>query len=86
MEKKKGKNIMSNEDESSSSEYGDDDRSYQTSKSTKKAISDKSNKTYESISFNYNKSTTNLNSGSIINVPCGKLPHFDETNFVGRSI
>lgn len=80
IENKKGKNI-SDDDESSSSEDGDNDKSYQTSKNNKKATIDKSKKIYESVSFSYNNSMTGLGFRSLINVLARKLPQFDGTNF-----
>jgi hypothetical protein len=70
---------------SSSSDDGDDDVSYHVSKGDKKKKNkDKSSctnkKKYVAISFNYS-CLTNCDRKSFINVPAGKLPHFDGTNF-----
>ena len=41
-----------------------------------------SNNKYAAVSFNYSSmSMTNHDCKSFINVPTGKLPHFDGTNF-----
>jgi hypothetical protein len=76
---------------SSSSDDGDDDVSYHASKGKKKT-KDKgkkkdskdndssTKKKYADISFNYSY-LSNRDRKSFINVPAGKLPHFDGTNF-----
>jgi hypothetical protein len=69
---------------SSSSEDGDDDESYQVhSKKDKKGKSKKNDDNkYTAIFFNYSSmSMTNHDRKSFINMPTGKLPHFDGTNF-----
>jgi hypothetical protein len=77
---------------SSSSDDGDDDVSYHASKGNKKTKNkgkkkdskDKGSNTkkkYTAISFNYSY-LSNRDCKSFINVPMGKLPHFDRTNFV----
>jgi vacuolar-type H+-ATPase subunit H len=71
---------------SSSSEDGDDDESYQVikhSKKDKKGMGkDNDNNKYAAVSFNYSAmSMTNHDRKSFINVPAGKLPYFDGTNF-----
>jgi hypothetical protein len=69
---------------SSSSEDGDDSESYQVhSKKGKKGKGKKDNDNkYTVISFNYSSmSMTNHDRKSFINVPVGKLSHFDGTNF-----
>jgi hypothetical protein len=71
---------------SSSSDDGDDDVSYHVSKGDKKKKNkDKSSctnkKKYVAVSINYSY-LTNRDRKSFINVPVGKLPHFDGTNFV----
>jgi hypothetical protein len=71
---------------SSSSDDGDDDVSYHVSKNDKKKkkSKDKDNnnkkKKYTAISFNYSY-LSNRDCKSYINIPVGKLPHFDGTNF-----
>ncbi|XP_066334532.1 uncharacterized protein [Miscanthus floridulus] len=70
---------------SSSSDDGDDDASYHVFKGDKKKKNkDKSSctnkKNYAAVSFNYSY-LTNRDRKSFINVPAGKLPHFDGTNF-----
>jgi hypothetical protein len=69
---------------SSSSDDGDDDVSYHASKGNKKKDNkDKGSSTkkkYAAISFNYSY-LSNRDRKSFINVPTGKLPHFDGTNF-----
>ena len=72
---------------SSSSEDGDDDASYHVSKeqekNKKKGNKDKGSsnkKKYSAVSINYSY-LTNRDRKSFINVPAGKLPHFDGTNF-----
>lgn len=72
---------------SSSSEDGDDDASYHISKeqekNKKKGSKDKGSsnkKKYSAVSFNYSY-LTNRDHKSFINVPTGKLPHFDGINF-----
>ena len=63
----------------------DDDESYQVSKGNKKEKKGKGkadNNKYVAVSFNYSSiPMTNHDRRSFINVPVGKLPHFDETNF-----
>ena len=69
---------------SSNSEDGDDDESYQVhSKKDKKGKGKKNDDNkYAVVSFNYSSmSMTNHDRKSFINVPVGKLPHFDGTNF-----
>ena len=69
---------------SSSSEDGDDDESYRVhSKKDKKGKGKKNDDNkYTTVSFNYSSmSMTNHDRKSFINVPAGKLPHFDGTNF-----
>ena len=67
--------------ESSSTEDGDDDVSYQVSKTNKKDDKGKGNDNkYGAISFHY-PSMSNHDRRSFINVPMGKLPRFDGTNF-----
>jgi hypothetical protein len=72
---------------SSSSDDGDDDVSYHISKNSKKGEKKKkdgssTNKNkYSAVSFNYSSCFTNRDKKSFINVPAGKLPHFDGTNF-----
>ena len=71
---------------------GDDDVSYHASKDGKevkskdkkkdskdKGSNNNKNK-YAAVSFNYSY-LSNHNKRSFINVPVGKLPHFDGTNF-----
>jgi hypothetical protein len=66
---------------SSSTKDGDDDESYQVSKGGKKQSKGKgSDNKYVAVSFNYS-SMTNNNHRPYINVPMGKLPRFDGTNF-----
>jgi hypothetical protein len=73
---------------SSSSDDGDDDVTYHASKGNKnkgkkKDRKDKGSSTknkYVTISFNYSY-VSNHDHKSFINVPAGKLPHFDGTNF-----
>ena len=68
--------------ESSSTEDGDDDVSYQVSKTNKKDDKGKGNDNkYGAVSFHY-PSMSNHDRRSFINVPTGKLPHFNGTNFV----
>ena len=67
---------------SSSSEDGDDDESYQVTKGGMKEKKGKgevvSNNKYAVVSFNYSSMPlTNHDRRSFINVPEGKLPHFD---------
>jgi hypothetical protein len=68
---------------SSSSKDGDDNESYQVSKGDKKEKKRKgkaSNNKYDDVSFNYSSMPmTNHDWRSLINVPMGKLPHFDRT-------
>ena len=70
---------------SSSYEDGYDDESYQVSEGNKKEKKGKgnaNNNKYAAISFNYSSiPMTNHDQRSFINVPTGKLPHFDGTNF-----
>ena len=70
---------------SSSSEDRDDDESYQVSKGNKKEKKGKGeadNNKYAAVSFNYSSMPmTNHDRRSFINMPMGKLPHFDGTNF-----
>jgi len=67
---------------SSSSDDGDDDVSYLTSKKDKKKDEGSTNnKKFAAISFNYSSYFTNRDKKSFINIPAGKLPHFDGTNF-----
>ena len=73
-------------DISSSSEDGDDDESYQVTKGGKKEKKGEgganSNNKYAVISLNYSSMPmTNHDQRFFINVPMGKLPHFDGTNF-----
>ena len=66
---------------SSSTEDGDDDVSYQVSKGGNKESKGKGgDNKYVAISFNYS-SMTNNDRRPFINVPAGKLPHFNGTNF-----
>ena len=69
----------------SSSSDGDDDESYQVSEGNKKEKKGKgkaNNNKYASVSFNYSSiPMTNHDRWSFINVPAGKLPHFNGTNF-----
>jgi hypothetical protein len=89
-EEKKTYNASSSE-LSSSSDDGDDDVSYHASKENKKTkdkgkkkdSKDKGSNTkkkYAAISFNHSY-LSNRDRKSFINVPTGKLPHFDGTNF-----
>jgi hypothetical protein len=58
--------------------------SYQVSKGGKKEVKKEgsSSKKYAAVSFNYSStSMSNHDCKSFINVPVGKLPHFDGTNF-----
>ena len=69
---------------SSSSEDGDDNESYQVHSKKDKKWKGKKNddNKYAVVSFNYSSmSMTNHDCKSFINVPAGKLPHFDGTNF-----
>jgi hypothetical protein len=69
---------------SSSSEDGDDDESYRVhSKKDKKGKGKKNDDNkYTTVSFNYSSmSMTSHDHKSFINVPAGKLPHFNGTNF-----
>jgi hypothetical protein len=80
LEEAKSSNTSSSE-LSSSTEDGDDDESYQVSKCGKKESKGKgSDNKYAVISFDYS-SMTNNDRRSFINVPMGKLPHFNGTNF-----
>ena len=67
------------------SEDGDDNESYQVSKGNKKEKKGKGkadNNKYDAVSFNYSSiPMTNHDWRSFINVPMGKLPHFNGTNF-----
>jgi len=82
LEEDKANNTSSSE-LSSSIKDGDDDESYQMSKGGKKESKGKGNDNkYVAISFNYSSmSIPNHDRRSFINVPVGKLPHFDGTNF-----
>jgi len=82
-EEEKATNALSS-DISSSFEDRDDDESYQMSMGDKKEKKgkDKANNKYTTVSFNYSSMPmTNHDRMSFINVPAGKLPHFDGTNF-----
>ena len=82
-EEEKATNALSS-DISSSFEDRDDDESYQMSMGDKKEKKgkDKANNKYATVSFNYSSMPmTNHDRMSFINVPMGKLPHFDGTNF-----
>ena len=61
------------------------DESYQVSKGNKKEKKGKGkadNNKYAVVSFNYSSiPMTNHDRRSFINVPAGKLPHFNGTNF-----
>jgi hypothetical protein len=88
LEKAKKVYEASSSELSSSSDDGDDDVSYHISKDSKKREKKKkkdkssSNKNkYSAVSFNYSSYFTNRDKKSFINVPAGKLPHFDGTNF-----
>ena len=63
----------------------DDDESYQVSKGNKKEKKGKGkadNNKYATVSFNYSSiPMTNHDQRSFINVPAGKLPYFNGTNF-----
>jgi hypothetical protein len=61
-------------DESSSSDDGDDDKSYQTNKSGNKKDNKGNKNDYVKVPLNYNASMPNLDHRSIINVPAEKLP------------
>ena len=79
-------NNTSSSEISSSTEDGDDDESYQVTKGGKKEKKGKgkvnSNNKYATVSFDYSSmSMPNHDRRSFINVPAGKLPHFDGTNF-----
>jgi hypothetical protein len=81
-EEKKAYDVSSSE-LSSSSDDGDDDASYNISKKDKKSSKkdlDNGKKKFSAVSFNYSY-LTNCDKKSYINVPAGKLPHFDGTNF-----
>jgi len=68
---------------SSSLDDGDNDASYNIPKKDKKGNKkdkDSSKKKFSAVSFNYSY-LTNCDKKSYINVPAGKLPHFDGTNF-----
>jgi hypothetical protein len=82
-EKMKSKELDASPSElSSSSDDGDDDISYQASKNGKNQDEGSTNKKkYVVVSFNYSSYLTNRDRKSFINVPAGKLPHFDGTNF-----
>jgi hypothetical protein len=85
-EKKKEKEVYdaSSSELSSSTDDGDDDESYNRSKKDKKGKStkeDNSNKKkYSAVSFNYSY-LSNRDKKCLVNVPAGKLPHFDGTDF-----
>ena len=69
---------------SSSSEDSDGDESYQVHSKKDKKGKDKKNddNKYVAVSFNYSSmSMTNHDRKFFINVPTGKLPHFDGINF-----
>ena len=91
-EQEKNEYDASSSELSSSSDDGDDDVSYHASKDGKevkskdkkkdskdKGNNNKKNK-YTAVSFNYSY-LSNYNKRSFVNVPMGKLPHFDGTNF-----
>jgi hypothetical protein len=91
-EQEKNEYGASSSELSSSSDDGDDDVSYHASKDSKKVKSKDKKKDsddkgsnnnknkYAAISFNYSY-LSNHNKRSFINVPEGKLPYFDGTNF-----
>ena len=81
-EKKKLKarrKVESSPQPSSESENGDDDDEYYAQRLPKRTLKSNTKRSYSSVSFNYD--SVNLPTNTHINIPTGKLPQFDGTNF-----
>ena len=81
-EKKKHKarrKMQSSPQPSSESENGDDDDEYYAQRLPKRTLKSNTKRSYSSVSFNYD--SINLPTNTHINIPMGKLPQFDGTNF-----
>jgi hypothetical protein len=81
-EKKKHKarrKVKSSPQPSSESENGDDDDEYYAQRLPKRTLNSNTKRSYSSVSFNYD--SINLPTNTHINIPMGKLPQFDRTNF-----
>jgi hypothetical protein len=81
-EKKKGKGkrkVPSTSPSSSESENEDDDDECYAQRIPKRSLKSKPKRSYSSVSFNYDSISFLTNNH--INIPTGKLPPFDGTNF-----
>ena len=70
--------MQSSPQPSSESENGDDDE-YYAQRLPKRTLKSNTKRSYSSVSFNYD--SINLPTNTHINIPTGKLPQFDGTNF-----
>ena len=72
--------VQSSPQPSSESENGDDDDDeYYAQRLPKRTLKSNTKRSYSSVSFNYD--SVNLPTNTHINIPAGKLPQFDGTNF-----
>jgi hypothetical protein len=81
-EKKKYKGrrkVQSSPQPCSESENGDDDDEYYAQRLPKRTLKSNTKRSYSSVSFNYD--SVGLPTNTHINIPTGKLPQFDGTNF-----
>jgi hypothetical protein len=73
------KKVQSTPPASSESKNGDDEDEYYAQRIPKRSLKSKPKKSYSSVSFNYD--SISLPTNHHINIPVGKLPPFDGTNF-----
>ena len=71
--------MQSSPQPSSESENEDDDDEYYAQRLPKRTLKSNTKRSYSSVSFNYD--SINLPTNTHINIPAGKLPQFDGTNF-----
>ena len=71
--------MQSSPQPSSELENGDDDDEYYAQMLPKRTLKSNTKRSYSGVFFNYD--SVNLPTNTHINIPAGKLPQFDGTNF-----